>query len=400
MHLHRASGRAVVRLNGRDHYLGPWKSQEAAAAYHRKIAEYLAAGDVVFAERDPAEVVTMDDLAARFWTHVCAYYRKPDGRPTSEPSNFRLALRYALDLYADLPVARFGPTAFLAVRETMLRATVMRRDPATDESRPVPLARGTVNGYMARVRQMVRWGVERELVAPSVWHGLAAVRGIARGRGGRETPRRRDVPAADVEAIAPHVSRQVWAMVALQWLTGMRPGEAVALRTADVQAAGDVWIYEPREHKAEHHGRERRIALGPEARRALAPWLRPGDPDTPVFRPDEAEAARLAGIKAARIAAGGGSGGNRKRPAAHPQRTPGDRYAVDAYRRAIQRACDAAGVPRWSPHQLRHAFATRALAEARLEDVRAALGHARTQTTLVYAHGDDARAAAVARRLG
>ena len=41
---HRASGQAVVRLNYRDHYLGPWGSRAARVAYDRLIAEWLAAG--------------------------------------------------------------------------------------------------------------------------------------------------------------------------------------------------------------------------------------------------------------------------------------------------------------------------------------------------------------------
>ena len=47
---HKPSGRAVVTLNGRDHYLGPWPADDPApppqtrAAYDRAIAEWLAAG--------------------------------------------------------------------------------------------------------------------------------------------------------------------------------------------------------------------------------------------------------------------------------------------------------------------------------------------------------------------
>ena len=40
--LHKASGKAVVRLNGRDHYLGVFGSPDAKIAYDRLIAEWLA----------------------------------------------------------------------------------------------------------------------------------------------------------------------------------------------------------------------------------------------------------------------------------------------------------------------------------------------------------------------
>jgi len=42
--LHKASGQAVVTLDGRDHYLGLFGSESSKAAYERLIASYLAGG--------------------------------------------------------------------------------------------------------------------------------------------------------------------------------------------------------------------------------------------------------------------------------------------------------------------------------------------------------------------
>ena len=44
--LHKASGRAVVALAGRDHYLGAYGSKESRAAYDRLVGEWLAGGRV------------------------------------------------------------------------------------------------------------------------------------------------------------------------------------------------------------------------------------------------------------------------------------------------------------------------------------------------------------------
>jgi hypothetical protein len=41
---HKSSGKAVVRLNGRDHYLGIFGTPEAKNAYDRLIGEWLAGG--------------------------------------------------------------------------------------------------------------------------------------------------------------------------------------------------------------------------------------------------------------------------------------------------------------------------------------------------------------------
>ena len=41
---HKARNCAVVTINGRNHYLGPWQSAESKAKYDRLITEYLANG--------------------------------------------------------------------------------------------------------------------------------------------------------------------------------------------------------------------------------------------------------------------------------------------------------------------------------------------------------------------
>ena len=76
------------------------------------------------------------------------------------------------------------------------------------------------------------------------------------------------------------------------------------------------------------------------------------------------------------------------------------RYTVAAYRRAIARACDRAGEPRWSPNMLRHAYATRGKQEMGVDASRAALGHTTADTTQVYLDRDRQLAIELARRIG
>ena len=65
------------------------------------------------------------------------------------------------------------------------------------------------------------------------------------------------------------------------------------MRTCDIDTSGRVWVYTPESHKTEHHGRERRIYLGPTAQAILRPWLRP-ELTAYLFSPAEAEAERRA----------------------------------------------------------------------------------------------------------
>jgi integrase len=387
--LHRASGQAVVRLGGKDFYLGRWKSPETQVAYHRKIAEWLAAGPyTVGADLRPQ---TVADLAEAYYGYALRYYQR-DGRPTSEALTVKSAIRRVVVLYGETLVADFGPLKLKAVRELMCGETF--------QTTGLPLSRHTINQHVSRVRRMFRWAAENELIDGEVYHRLLAVRGLTYGRGGRETPRRRPVARVNVEAALPWLSPQVRAMVELQWATGMRPGEAAIMRTADIDQTGPVWFYTPAHHKTEHHGHDRRVALGPRAQEVLRAWLRPEDPGVWLFQPAEAEGQRWAALRDARIAAGGGSGGSRKPHSRRPRRPPGQRYTADSYRRAIERACQQASIVRWTPHQIRHSFATRVRAAFGLDAARAALGHSDADVTLDYAEIDSGRAAEVAAQLG
>src|SRR6516165_11841055 len=93
---HKASAQGVVRLDGRDHYLGPWPAgrkkppTDVQTRYDALIAEWLAGG-----RRLPStpRAVTVADLAAAFWKYAELHYRKPDGTPTNELNEYRVALR-------------------------------------------------------------------------------------------------------------------------------------------------------------------------------------------------------------------------------------------------------------------------------------------------------------------
>jgi integrase len=153
-----------------------------------------------------------------------------------------------------------------------------------------------------------------------------------------------------------------------------------------------VWTITLSEHKTAYQNRERVIHVGPKAQAVLRPYLLRAA-DSPCFSPRESEIERHALCATHRRA------GQQRNPKA-TDRAIGDRYDVASYRRAISRACVAAGVPRWAPNQLRHAAATRVRKELGLEAAQVLLGHARADVTQVYAERDNALAREVALRLG
>jgi integrase len=260
------------------------------------------------------------------------------------------------------------------------------------------LCRNEVNKRVGKVKRAFKWAVSEEMVPPSVYHGLQAVSGLRHGRADvRESEPVRPVPDAFVDALRPHLSRQVWAMVQLQRLTAMRPGEVVAMRTLDVDTSGRAWAYVPESHKTEHHGKRRTIYLGPQAQAVLREWLRP-ELTAPLFQPREAMAERREEQRRNRKTRVQPSQQNRAKP--RPKKRPGECYTVDSYRRAIAYGCMKAGVPQWHPHRLRHNAATRLRKEFGLDVARAVLGHSSPAVTEVYAELDGAKAVEAMERVG
>ncbi len=281
------------------------------------------------------------------------------------------------------------------------------------------------------------WGLEEEFIPATVYDALKHVAWLKKGRSpARETDLIQPVAEGTVNDTLPHLPRVVADMVRLQLLSGARPGEICALRPCDVtRGTNGVWTYRPASHKTEHHGRERRIFIGPEGQSVLGPYL-DRDAESYCFSPAEAEAERSAARRAARQSPMTPS--QRMRTA--KGRALRDRYVKDTYNRAIARGCEIAfGMPEelryagrtvarqkgltedqqsrekerlqaeaaawrakhcWSPNQLRHTRATAIRERYGLEAAQTVLGHSDPRVTEIYAERDFAMAARIMQAIG
>lgn len=98
-----------------------------------------------------------------------------------------------------------------------------------------------------------------------------------------------------------------------------------------------------------HLGRERAIPLVGQAIKILALFLR--DDDKPLFSPAD---CRLEWEKEKRARQKSKvQPPQRGRSIPNPSVSPGDAYTTGTYRRAIERACDRAGLARGSPNGIR-----------------------------------------------
>jgi integrase len=415
---HRASGQAVVTIEGQDIYLGPHGTAASKREYDRIIAEWLANGRRASSSNSPD--LSLVEVIAAYWRHCETYYARPDDSDSNgELSCVRLALGVVKRLYGDKPPAGFGPLALKTVREEMVRLGWSRRH---------------VNTQTSRVRRMFRWAVENEMVPPAVLQGLQAVAGLRKGKtAAKDRTKVKSVPDEVVDAIKPFVARQVWAMVDLQRLSGMRPGEVVRMCGRDLDLEAEAPVYLPARHKTEVHDMERVVYLGPKAKAIIESFLR-SEPDEYLFSPTEAESERRAKLTAARktpLSCGNRRGTNKRK---RPERQPGQRYTVSAYLRAIYAGCYRAFPPpaplakakdetngqwrarltpqqrqqlaawrrgrRFHPNQLRHSAATRLRKTHGLDVIQAVLGHRIIETTQIYAELDAAKAIAAMAEAG
>jgi integrase len=392
--LHKLSCQARVILDGRHIYLGPYGSDESREKYAKLITQ---PNDSTNESEKPAELhnglsdLSVNELILSYWQYAKVYYSK-EGKHTKEFGRMREALQPLKQLFGHSPVNRFGPKALKTVRQFMI-----------DKG----LSRGVVNRRVGRIKRMFKWAVVEELVPSSTFHGLQAVTGLCYGRtDARETEPIKPVPKEWVDAILPYVSPQVAAMVQIQWLTGMRPCELVAMRPCDIDMTSEIWVYEPYEHKNRWRSHSRKIPLGPKAQEILKPFL-DRLPTACLFSPQEAEAWRHARQRKQRKTPMTPSQARRK-PKAKPKRPRRDHYDTATYEQAIDYGIAAANkhrngegqIPHWFPLQIRHSRGTEVRHLYGLDAAQVALGHARADVTQVYAEKNQELATQIAKEMG
>jgi site-specific recombinase XerC len=321
-HAVRGSAYATWWAGGKQHYryFGAWGSPESIRDYQRFAAEWIAGYTVP--ESPLGAGLLVAEVAAKFMPWAESHYVK-NGRATSHVHRFRSALRGLIKGHGERLANQFSPDDLRALVASWVAAGLSRR---------------TVNEYQWRVVFVFSWAVTRfgGAVHPDTVARLERVEKQESGRSAApdNTPKR-SAPLADVEAAIPFLhpeptKRAIFeAMVRLQLVSGLRPGELCAMTPGHLdRTRGDLWRYEPHDHKNRHRGARRVVWIGPRGQAILATLLAGLANDSPVFG-----YARAAGCERAGI-------------------------TVNHYRARVAAACRAAGVTPWHPHQLRHNRAT------------------------------------------
>lgn len=346
---HKGTGQARVRINGKDTYLGVFGSPESHRRYAEVIEKWQRGTDDV-----PTEM-TVGQLTMVYKQFCKRHYIK-NGELTSEVSAIKIALRHLNKVSRKTLAKEFSPKMLKRVQQSMVEAEYVRT---------------SINQYIGRIKRMFKYAVSEELVPVTTYTALETVQGLQKGRcEAPESPGVKPVPQAFIDAVKPFVSVPVWGMIQLQLATGMRPGEVRILRACDLLTSGKVWEYVPASHKTEHHGKERRIMIGPAGQAILKDFLNP-DTQAYLFSPKDTKARRA-----------------------------GEIYTKYSYGRAIANACKVAEIPNWTPNQLRHNFGTMARKEFGIEAARVTLGHSSAVTSEIYSEIDFDSAREIVAKIG
>jgi integrase len=401
---YRPKNLGVVRLSGRDFYLGQYGSPASLERYHRLLAEWLENGRQLPStsspdqQGDPAPL-SINEMLLQYWHFAQYYYRTAEG-PSKELTCMEHAIRPLKALFGLSRAHEFGPKALKVVRQSMIEADLCRHQ---------------INTRINRIRRVFKWAASEELVPPSVTEGLRTVAGLRKGRtAARESKPVKPVSSKHVEPVLRFVSPQVAAMIQLQMLTGMRACEVTIMRPCDIDRSGDVWIYSPGQHKTDYLNHKKLVPLGLKSQSLIRTFLERPD-NAYLFSPKEAEAwrneqraiSRNPGRKTKIYACELRARERRKHASIHrkSKRPKREKYDTDAYRRAVTYGIAKARragieIPHWHPHQLRHTLATIIRKQHGLEGAQVMLGHRSVDVTQLYAERNLALAVQIARESG
>jgi integrase len=393
--LHKSSGHAVVRINGKDHYLGKHGSDESHQRYKQALADHWSPTGTAPKPKTTrvSTTVTVGHLATRYGKHV----KTKHGEGSSEFKQVQLVVDEVQATYGHLEAAEFGPIRFENFRQSLIDRE---------------LSRGVIKRKSNYVLKMFQQGVKFELIPVELWQRLLALGPVEMQV--KPRPKRGAVPLEIVKKTQKELTPVLSDMVEVHRLIGARPTEICMIRPCDIDRTGDVWIYTPATHKTEHHGHVRKIAIGPQAQAVLSRYLL-RDPQAFCFTPKEAYEQHYDRRHQNRKTPL--NEGNRPRPRKLMTFKP--RYNKDSYRRAINRAAlRAFPIPKeiekapdkvetwkftyvWKPNQLRKSAATIARKQMDLETAQIVLGHSSKKTTeQFYAEIDNDRAVEFALKFG
>jgi integrase len=413
LYRHKQTNQAYVVVNGKTKTFGQYGAPDTTQAYLAFCGE-LANGTTAIDAATPSvvvarlETVTVADLGRKYLKHCRETFFKRETNTSHVARVQRVFRQLDQCSLSSIVISAFGPKSLKTFQVALASALRMRRvrDAAGNDTGKVEpeldargnklpaYSRSTINTYTGIIVAAFKWATSEELCPVTVYQALAAAGTIHKDRSPVQGVRLREkgsvqpVAAKIVEATLKHTHPILSALVRVQALGAMRPIEARLMRIEELEPVIDTktkqtigYVYHVSEDacKTSHLGVARTVFLGPKAVAILAPLIEGRELGSYVFDAMQARATA------------------RKPKGRH--RRQGDKsrpYTLRSYSKAIERACQDAGVEPWVPRQIRHSAATDIADSQDLDTARLMLGHTKIETTMIYAKTAQRKALAFA----
>ena len=375
----RRDGRdtAFTLIDGRRIHLGVYGTPEAEKEYRRVVAEWNAG---IIAPKTNIAGVAVAELVVRFLKE-----RQRKVSPIQWDKEHRICT-VLVSLYGDIAAAVFDVNCLRTIRNEFVQKRYVRRE---------------INCRVQVIQFIFRWGASHKIVPASVHHELKTLIPIKKGEYDLPESRERPIVSlADIEKTLAELSPVVRVMVQVHLATAARPTEVCELRIENIDRKGeDLWAVRLDHHKMAHleNADTKILYLAKPEIDVLLPLIGQRT-EGYIFRPIDA-------MRYEKERRATGAVFTKKQPsraardaerAKNPKQEFGECYDFSAYRKAIYRACDRAGVPRWFPYQLRHTGITLIGLEHGVEAAQHTAGHRDIKMTQRYFHGENEIAKRVA----
>ncbi len=380
-----------IRVDGRDFTLGKPGTRQADERYKAILAAWAEGGgslpdDFKLDKKpkkqktlkptqhvpDPNQICVADLLCAAFVNVKEKSWR------------WYLLRRVAvcLEPYANLPAIEFGPRLFGQVVETMATTPMQ----ATRNGEQVPPTKKYVREVSREIKRLFSSAVAREELPPERLVALNSleelpIEGARRSK--RVKPARQDIVEATCAVLPPVFAD----LIRFIMLTGCRPSEATGMTPAMIDMTAKPWILKPTHHKNSHRYEEeddeqRLFGIGPKGRKILNRWLAGKGEHDLVFPRSQLNRATTADMIQCET------------------KCDRERFDKEDLRRLLNRAIAVAGVPHWTPYQLRHRGLTEIRQAGGRDAAQAQAGHADGSMTERYARPTLGDAAEIIEKIG